>query len=183
MGLLWKIKYLQTPSNIYGRNPLVDPFPNLKIVSLVSIRNSQNCSPKFEMVPTPASNYFQTVHSWWNPRVSRRSSHWEFRLGAFDSSIRPLVRRQSMDFSLTSTRVIFSGKLSHCCPMKVFHFPYVRSPISSPPERPLPPCSHTRGGAAAAGRPARRHPLRPWPTTPLPRVISPPHPPCHGERK
>jgi hypothetical protein len=95
---------LSSPSKI--RNPM-SPSSN-------SIRNSRNCSPKFETVSTlsttPTTNHFRPVHRRWNPRVPPRSSRRELRPGAFNFSIRLTVRLQSANLCLAPTNFVFSGE-------------------------------------------------------------------------
>jgi hypothetical protein len=79
-GIIMKNKISSNPSNIYGWKPLIEPFPNPKTVSPDSIHKSRNCSPKFEAVLTPASNYCQSVCHWQNPRVALRSYRRELCL-------------------------------------------------------------------------------------------------------
>jgi hypothetical protein len=87
-----KNKISLNPSNIYiymAGTLSPSPFQISKPFHPDSIHNSRNYSPKFRVVPTPASNYFQSVHRWQNSRVPLCSSHREVRPSVFDSSIRP----------------------------------------------------------------------------------------------
>jgi hypothetical protein len=45
--IITKNKRSSNPSNIYGWNPLIDPFSKIETPPLDSIRNFQNRSPKF----------------------------------------------------------------------------------------------------------------------------------------
>jgi hypothetical protein len=155
-----KNKISSNPSNIYiyiyiyiyGWNPLVEPFPILEIVSPDSSNNSRNYLSKFGAVPTPASNYFQSMHRWQNQRVLLRSSRQNLRLGALDSSIRPSVHRQSTDFFSASANFVFSGELSTLSSMFFLCFSsHVHNPPLSPspyadhlPPLPLSPCAPPR---------------------------------------
>jgi hypothetical protein len=135
------------PRNIYGWNPLVEPFPNLETISPDSTHNSRNCSPKFGVVPTPANNYFRSVRRWRNPRVPLCSSHQELRPGVFDLSIRPLVHRQSTDFFSAPAKFVFSSEQTPLFISPFFVFSTARSqpslslpsPYSPPWPSPFPP--------------------------------------------
>jgi hypothetical protein len=156
MRLLRKIKYHKTLAiYIYSWNPLTEPFPNLETVSPVSIHNSRNWSPSFGAVPTPSSNYFQSVRRWWNPRLPLCLSRRDLRPSAFNSSIRHPVRRQSTNFSPAPARVFFSDEFFHCCLWRFLRFLlHVRSP---PPLFPL-PAAPSCDGRGQAGTPARAPP-------------------------
>jgi hypothetical protein len=159
------------------------PFQISKLFPPVSIHNSRNCSTKFEAVPTLmttlTSNYFQSVRRWQNPRVQLRSSRQELRPGAFDSSIRPPIHRQSTDFSSALTRFFFPDELFHCCSW-MFHcfLLHVCNPplsLSSSPRRPPPAVAHGQ-------RPRVLPATSPPPSAdPLPNQPSPS--PCHSVRK
>jgi hypothetical protein len=136
------------------------------------------------------SNYFQSVHRLWNPRVPLCSSHRGLRLGASGSSIGPPNHRQSTVSSLARVKVTFPVSLLHCFqPSSSFsssmEVPPPRSP-SPPPPAPrgapqallardaLPPrrpaCAPV--GARARPRLGRRAclaaaPRAAWPTSPL----------------
>jgi hypothetical protein len=152
-----KNKISSNPSNIYGWNTLVEPFPKFENPSPVEIRNSRNYSPKFMTVPTPARNYFRSVLRWWNARVPLRSSRRELRPGAFDF-IDSIDGSSSIgEFVLGSRDVVFSGELSTIVAPRVsffLRFPFAQglphpsltllggddlSPIL-PPTRSPPPC-------------------------------------------
>jgi hypothetical protein len=135
---------------IFGWKPHDEPFRNLETVSPDSIHNSRNCSPKFGAVPypvtTPASNYFQFVRHWQNPRVQLCLPHRGLRPGAFGSSIGPLIRHQSTIFFLTPANFVPSGEQTPLFPSPFFVFSVARSqpslslspvPSLSPPRAPL----------------------------------------------
>jgi hypothetical protein len=127
--IITKINFFKPYQYIYGWNPLVETFPNLVIVSTVSIHNSRNCSPKFVAVTTPVSIYFQFVCRLQNSRVPMRSPRRELYPGAFDLS--------SIDgFPSALARVLFSGERSHCCPWRFLHFTLYERPLFSPSARP-----------------------------------------------
>jgi hypothetical protein len=163
IGLLRKLKYLQTLAIHIWLEHLVEPFPNPGTVSSVSIHNSRNCSSKFGAVPTPettpASNYFQSVRRCRNPRVSLHLSRRELRLVAFDSSIRPSVRHQSMIFFSAPANSVFSCEPPSIVVHKVSPF-FV--PIRATPFSPLSLSLHG-GGAPSPSFPAPR--AAPPPTT------------------
>jgi hypothetical protein len=117
---------------IYSRLLLVEHIPNHKTFSSYSIPGSRNCSTKFGAVPTPmASNYFRSVRRRWNPRVPLCSSHRELRPDAFDSSIRPTVRTQSVFFSLAATR--FFSPVSPSSIVGPFRSCFLRRVVVEPP--------------------------------------------------
>jgi hypothetical protein len=113
-----KNKIFSNPSNIYGWNPLIDPFPKFKTTPSDSIRNFRNRLPKFEggsnSTTTPASIYFRSVCLPRNSRVSLHLSRRELRLGAFDLSIRPTVHPQSTILCSTPAGSSSPVSLHHC---------------------------------------------------------------------
>jgi hypothetical protein len=118
-------------------NPLVESFPNPETVSPILIHNSWNCSSKFGAVPTlattPASNYFQSVHCWKNPRVPLHSSRWELCLGAFYSSIQPSICCQSTIFFSAPVNSVFSSEPPPLLSKFFLHFPLYAQPLSLSP--------------------------------------------------
>jgi hypothetical protein len=166
---LRKIKYLQTLAIYIGGTLSPNPFQILKPFPPDSIHNSLNCSPKFGAVPTPVttlvSNYFKSMRRCRNQRVPLRSYHRELHPGAFNSSIRPLVRCQSTVFLSASVNLDFSGEQT-----PLFHSPFfvsstARSHISISPPLPhfscapflSPPAAETHSPAVVGsgrGRPA-----------------------------
>jgi hypothetical protein len=154
------------------------------------------------MVPTPtttqASNYFWSVRRHRNPRVPLRSSRRELHPGAFDSSIRPTVRPESVNLCPAPARVLFSGEPSTNVVHRNFSFlspprsPSVSSPspLFSWRQRPLPLLPPPHGASAAAAwrgtalragapmhplDPTRALPRGPWaPRPPSRRLVSPP---------
>jgi hypothetical protein len=95
---------------IYGRLLLAEHILNHKMVFPDSFPISRYCSLKFGVVPTPASNYFESVRRRWNPRVRLRLSHRGLHLIVFGSSIGPPNLLQSANSSLAPTRVFFPGE-------------------------------------------------------------------------
>jgi hypothetical protein len=162
------------------------------------IPSSRCCSPKFGAVPTPASNYSQSVHRLPNPRVPLRSSRRGLRRSVFGSSIGSSNLRQSMDFLSTPARVFFPGEkppLLHLGFLRFFVFPSVQSLSHSPltfPDggaplpsvsplrrRPFPPPRRWRRWPTAAlaltrPTPARTPPRRLWPRPARPVRLRPP---------
>jgi hypothetical protein len=155
-----------------------------------SIPSSQNCSPKFGAVPTPASNYFQSVHRLRNPRVPLHSSCWGLYLGASGSSIGPSNLHQSTISYSALARVFFPGEKPPLLYLGFLRFPIRAGPPSTSPHLPrwrcpLPLVSPTAQSlpvaaaamAARAGLPfcAPSPPSRPWPWRP--KAASPTQPP------
>jgi hypothetical protein len=134
------------------------------------------------MVPTPASNYFRSMHRRWNQRVPLHSSRRELCPGAFDSSIQPTVHPQSMNLSLAPVKVSSPVSLSSIVAHEVLRFCFSHAtplyslfplslslwrwrPLTPTPARsPLP--------LAAAGFPARRAVPCACPAGPLPPLPS-----------
>jgi hypothetical protein len=153
----------------------------------ISIASSRYCSPKFGAVPTPASNYSQSVHRLPNPRVALRSSRRGLRRSAFGSSIGPPNLWQSTDLASAPASAFFPGEPPPWVSTLVLHFfsPPCAAPLSlptsprrrdPPPMCACPPCP-ARGAARAAGRGGqrlgrgspqrrRRSPLQAWPGAP-----------------
>jgi hypothetical protein len=114
---IWpKFSSRSIPNYIYGRLLLAELVPNHETVSPNSIPSSRNCSPKFGSVPTPASNYSQSVHHLRNPRVPLRSSRRGLHLGASGSSIGPLNHHQLTDFLLGSSEGLLPWETSIVVP-------------------------------------------------------------------
>jgi hypothetical protein len=138
--------------------------------SLNLIPSSRYCSPKFGAVPTPASNYSQSMHRLRNPRVPLRSSRRGLRCSAFGSSIGPPNLWQSTDLASAPARVFFPGEkppLLHLEFFRFFVFPSVQSISHSP-------LTFPDGGAPSSSvSPPRRRPFSPprrwrrWPTAAL----------------
>jgi hypothetical protein len=122
------------------------------------------------MVPSPAttpvSNYFRSVHHRWNPRVPMCSSCQELCPGAFDSSIRPTVRPQSVDLSSALAMVSYAMSLSSIVAYGVlrFCFPHVALSLS-------PSLSLTDNGVLLRSSPPRRRLALPWPPSPFPSMV------------
>jgi hypothetical protein len=164
---------------------------------------SRNCFPTFDpqflelltevrAVPTPASNYFQSVRRWRNLRVSLHSSRRGLHLGTIDSLIRPLVRHQLTDFSSAPARAFFSGELP---PLFFMVFLRIsrksqsnpsRQPYPSPPSLlPLHAPFPLRGDGNVAPTPLARSPRLPThdrapPAPPRGRSNGLSPSPCHG---
>jgi hypothetical protein len=154
---------------IYAQLLLVEHILNYKTISSDSSPPPEIARRSSKAVPTPtttpASNYSQSVHRLWNPRIPLRSYRRGLRLGAFDSLIRLVVRRQSV-FSFSSlASTFFSDEVHHCFSLFPLHFRrlyYILSPQPHPPHGPLPlavqlvphggsaPASPPRAAAAAA---------------------------------
>jgi hypothetical protein len=139
---------------IYGWNPLTEPIPNIRSISRVKIRSAVSSSPKFGAIPTmattPASNYFQSVRHWRNPRILLCSYRQGLCHGAFNSLVRPINLRQSTNFS-SARRGSFSPVSKLHCSSSIFFIFHgvVANPLSWPyPDHRRPsPC-----GQAAAAR-------------------------------
>jgi hypothetical protein len=129
-------------------------FPQIQFPALGITHRS------LEAVPTLASNYSQSVHCLWNPRLLLRSPHREIRLGVSDSSIGPPNLRQSTGSSPAPARVFFPSDktpLLHLGFHRLFLFSSVQSslshpspPLAAPPHPRCPPCvALPRGGGRA----------------------------------
>jgi hypothetical protein len=113
------------------------------------------------------SNYFQSVHRLWNPRVPLCWSHLGLCLGASGSSIGPLNHRQSMVSSLAPAKVTFPVSLLHYFqPSSSFsssiEVPLPAAPLPHPPvPRGAPRALLARGALPRGGRHARPSSLAP----------------------
>jgi hypothetical protein len=163
---------------------------------------SRNCFPIFDpqfselltevrTVLTLASNCFQSVRRWQNPRVPLRSSRWGLRPGAFDSLIDfRFVVNQRFYFRLQRTSSPPVSK-HHCLPhCSSFSLLWGRISLSLsislsissfPPLVPLTCVSPPRSGGAdrARHRPPPASPHSGGQHAPAPLWPCPP-PPCHG---
>jgi hypothetical protein len=165
---------------IYVRLHLVEPVLEHKTVHPNPIPSSRYCPPKFGAVPTPASNYSQSVHRLPNPRVPLRSSRRGLRRSAFGSSIGSPNLRQSTDFLSAPARVFFPGEKPPLLHLGFLVFSFSRPcrasptlPSPSPAAVPLPPPFPLPDGAPfplpdGGGGGRRRRPCSNAPRAPLP---------------
>jgi hypothetical protein len=120
MGLLQKIKYLQTLAIYIWPEPSRITLSKFWNCFPRSIHNSRNCSLKFEAVPTWATttmrNYFQSVESFVLVLSLRQSNH---RFAANRQFSSWLWRTPSSPVSLP-----------HCCPCSFSIFPMCVAPLS-----------------------------------------------------
>jgi hypothetical protein len=113
------------------------------------------------------------MHRRRNPRVPLCSSRQQLCLGAFDSSIRPMVRPQSTNLCSAPANFVFSGEpppLLHLGFLCFSIFSSMQGPLSllSPPPVAAPPPLLPPGG----GSPARSHPVTAGPVS-LPPACGP----------
>jgi hypothetical protein len=157
------------------------PFQNSKLHPQIRSITPRIARRSLEVVPTPASNYFRSVHRRWNSRVPLLLSHRGLRPGAFDSSIRSTVHPQSSILCSATARVVFSGEappllylgffscssFSRLCRASLsllFSPPTIAPPPPCPPSAaPLPPGGGRPrpAGSASAPPPSLLLPL-PW---------------------
>jgi hypothetical protein len=184
--IITKNKISSNPSNIYGRKPLVEPFPKFETPPSDSIRNSRNCSPKFGTVPTRARNYFRSMRRRQNLRVPLRSSRRELCPGAIDSPIWSTIRPQSTNLCSAPARVVFSYEAP-----PLLYLGFLCFPIRVWPPSPSPHLSQRRCPSpsilppAEAAAPVRApHPVgRPGSPPLCSPLLSPPIPWLRGRRR
>jgi hypothetical protein len=117
-------------------------MPDLIAVSQVHVPNTAHSSPKFELVPSLARNYSQSINLRRHPRVPLRSRR-DLRLGALGFWFTSSNRRQSTNLFSDPARTFFSRELSPLPSMEVIHFLFrLRIPPFSIALATLEPCSH-----------------------------------------
>jgi hypothetical protein len=166
---------------MHVRLHIVEPVLEHETFSPNLIPSSRYCSPKFGAVPTPASNYSQSVHRLPNPRVPLRSSRRGLRRSVFGSSIGSPNLRQSTDFLSAPVRVFFPGEKPRLLCLgflRFFVFPSVQglphSPLTFPGGGAPPPPRFPLPGGSGGGRRCQ-----PRSHAPRPRPAGPPRPlPC-----
>jgi hypothetical protein len=167
--------FISSEPYIYARLLLVEHVSEHETIFSYSIPSSRNCSPKFGVVPTSASNYSQSVHHLWNLWAPLYLSRRGLRLGAFGSSIGPPNLRQSTIFSSAPAKVTFPVILFNCFqPSSSFSFPMEVPSLDSrspSPLGPAAPCPCPCGGWHARPRLGRHAcpvavPRAAWPSSP-----------------
>jgi hypothetical protein len=86
------------------------PFQNSKPHPQIRSETPGITRRSLEVVPTPVSNYFRSVHRQRNPRIPLCLSRRELRPGSFDSSIRLTIHPQSTILCSAPVRVVFSDE-------------------------------------------------------------------------